>query len=72
MFLWQNPLGSHPVQIQAMTVPPRQIGIYQIGFMRSFLASARKEPKEAVQRGAELIAPAINYAPFEIPRPASP
>ena len=36
----------------------------------SFLAPARKEPKEAGQRGAELIAPAIKDAPFGNPRRA--
>ena len=38
----------------------------------TFLASARKVPKESAQRDAELIAPAIKAAPFGIPRPASP
>ena len=36
----------------------------------TFLAPARKVPKEAVQRGAELIAPAIKDAPFGNPRRA--
>ena len=37
--------------------------------LHSFLAPARKEPKEAVTRGAERLAPAIRSAPLRIPRP---
>ena len=40
--------------------------------VHTFLVSARKVPKEADLRGAELIAPAIKAALLRIFRPASP
>ena len=46
--------------------------VYLTNALCSFLAPARKEPKEAVQRDAVSIAPAIEAAPFGNPGPASP
>ena len=48
-----------------------QITVYHsVVNVRTFLVSARKVPKEADLRGAELIAPAIKYALLRISRRA--